>query len=77
MQRLKKGGTDVNSPARLENATEFGGDLMRFAVMLECVHDDDGVETFIVEREIMRIGDDVSMPEDRVFDLDDVIEFFC
>ena len=55
---------------------EFGGDLMRFAVMFECVHDDDGVETFIVERESVRVSDDVRMPEDRVFDLDDMIEFF-
>ena len=76
VQRLKKGGTDVDSPTRLENTMEFGRDLMRFAVMLERVHDDDGVKTLIVERQSMRITDHVSVPEDCVLYLDDMIEFF-
>ena len=76
MQRLKERRPDMKAPARLQDPQQLGRDQARLSITLESIHRNDSVEAFIVEGEIMRIRHQVGMLKNRIFDFDDMIEFF-
>ena len=74
VERLEEGRVHHEPAPRLENAENLGGRPIRVVKMLKRVETHDRVERRFGEWKMMRVGGDVGVAEEGVFQLDDVLE---
>src|SRR5947208_4939660 len=74
MQRLHEGSTDQHPSAWPQDAQNFACCGTRIAIVLKGVKGDHSIEYLIGERQVVHVGDQISVPEHRRIRLNDVLE---
>src|SRR5215472_2823821 len=74
MQRLHKRSTDQHPPTWPQDAQNFACCGRRIAIMLKSVKSNHSIEYLISERQVVHVGDQISVPEHRRIRLNHVLE---